>query len=53
MKLLWKKMGGKRHLLVDGFSLCGERSIEQVGMALPCPICLGKIQTALNEAFTD
>ena len=45
-------MGGKRHLLVDGFSLCGERSIEQGGTALPCPVCLEKIQKALNEAFT-
>ena len=53
MNLLWKKMGGKRHLQIDGQSLCGLKTIEQSGSALPCPLCLGKIQTAINEAFTN
>jgi len=53
MNLLWKKMTGKRHLQVDGVTLCGWKSIEQTGSALPCPVCLSALQKALNEAFTD
>ncbi len=53
MSLVWKKMNGKKHAVTNGVAICGERSIEQAGEALPCEECLGAVNKAAKTAFAD
>jgi|688.fasta_scaffold2079749_2 hypothetical protein len=53
MSLVWKKMIGRRHAVVNGTAICGVRSIEEVGEALPCETCLDAVNKASKSAFAD
>lgn len=53
MSLVWKKMSGRRHAVVGGVAICGEKSIEQAGDSLPCQECLYAINNAAKSAFAE
>jgi hypothetical protein len=53
MSLVWKKMSGRRHAVVGGVAICGEKSIEQAGDSLPCQECLDAINNAAKSAFAE
>lgn len=53
MSLVWKVMIGRRHAVFQGTALCGVRSIEETGEALPCEACLDAVNRASKNAFLE